>query len=278
MELLPHKHNVVFPDNGLYRPSAGFVYPADSSSVVGEPYYLLKGLFVKSEKMDSARAQEEYSAVEKEIERHAAALKECVRSTGEELEGSCFTYHRTLEDAPQLRSKRINLWAAGAAAGAAASKAKILELGVNAGHSLLLFWMAAGEKVEQIDCIDMGDHSYLDICFAYLQKAFPTFGSKVSLSKADSRSLLAQRVLRDHENETYDLIHMDGGHGAECVVSDIILLTLLLKKGGWLIVDDINDPFIEMQVQRLVRAGIYRPIRGQLPTQLYQHVLLEKVV
>lgn len=218
--------------------------------------------------MNTTEAVQTYERLESQIDAHARKLNEIVKETGEDLEGSCFTYHRTTEWAPPLRNKRINLMAA------AARSQRIFELGVNASHSLLLFVM--GSKPEaKIETLDIGEHSYVDKTFEYVRSLSPE--RSLTFQKGDSRDVLVTRVLQKGEKELYDLIHMDGGHAADCVVSDILLLTQILQKGGWLIVDDINDPFIAAQVTRLVRLGLYRPAGGQLPTELYQHVLLEKI-
>jgi predicted O-methyltransferase YrrM len=218
--------------------------------------------------MNCEVSKKNYERNEEEIHRFADEINKIVGTTGEILEGSCFTYHRSTEWAPQLRNKRINLLAA------ASGKQHIFELGVNASHSLLLFLLGSDTETK-IDALDIGEHGYVQKTFDFLKRRFPN--RKLSLQIGDSRESLVQRVLKEKETNTYDLIHMDGGHTADCVVNDILLLTQLLKPNGWLIVDDINDPFICSQVTRLVRLGIYRPISGQLPTELYQHVLLEKI-
>jgi predicted O-methyltransferase YrrM len=218
--------------------------------------------------MNTAKVLQKYEQLESQIDVHARKLNEIVKETGEDLEGSCFTYHRTTEWAPPLRNKRINLLAA------AARSQRIFELGVNASHSLLLLLTGSSPETT-IETLDIGEHVYVDKTFDYVRSLFPE--RTITLQKGDSRDILVSLTLQKGEKEQYDLIHMDGGHTADCVVSDILLLTQLLKKGGWFIVDDINDPFIAAQVTRLVRLGLYRPVAGQLPTELYQHVLLEKI-
>lgn len=216
--------------------------------------------------MNPQQAQERYKILEPVIDMHANILTQIAFQTGTPLEGNCFTMHNTFVRNEDLISKRVNLMEI------ARHGKKILELGFNAGHSALLLLLGALPDTE-ITFVDIGIHPYVPPCFQYLNSKFPA--AKLLLL-GDSRLYLPQIVLKDNQREIYDVIHMDGGHDKDCVVNDMILLYLLLKKGGIMIVDDA-DGFILEQTHRFLQLGLFTKFEGQLPTKVYPHLIVQKV-
>lgn len=207
-----------------------------------------------------------YESQREAIDLHAANLIEIVKTTGDNLEGSCFTIHQTTVQHGALLAKRMNLFAS------AKHGPRIFELGFNAGHSGLLFLLGCAPG-STIEFLDIGGHPYVIPCFQYLQQVRPEIQRTLLLG--DSRDVLPLRVLKQNKSEIYDVIHMDGGHAIDCVVNDMILLYQLLKPGGWMIVDDADGHILE-EIRRYLRFGLLTIVPGQLPTEVYPHLILEK--
>ena len=57
--------------------------------------------------------------------------------------------------------------------------------------------------------------------------------------------------------ESFDLIHVDGGHSLHCIINDMKHADMLVKKGGILIIDDVTVDYIDFVVQQyLIREDI----------------------
>ena len=75
--------------------------------------------------------------------------------------------------------------------------------------------------------------------------------------------------------ESFDCVHIDGGHDEETVKSDIQNSHYFLKKGGILILDDTQMPEISKFIPAILTLGytfIY-----QLPTFGFSHVCFQKL-
>jgi hypothetical protein len=216
--------------------------------------------------MDPQFALERYKQLHEQIDFHANHLTEIARLSGDNLEGNCFTNHQTTVRNEQLLPKRVNLLET------ARHGNKILELGFNAGHSALLLLLGCNPDAE-VTFFDIGGHPYVKPCFEYL-KAISRVNKELVL--ANSLQHLPKIVLKDGQRDIYDIIHMDGGHSHECVVNDLILLFLLLKKGGYMIVDDA-DGFILEEVSLFVSLGLFEVVPGQYKTEHYPHIIVRKV-
>ncbi len=213
-------------------------------------------------------AVKKYGEIVSLIDQHANALTEVARLTGDNLEGNCFTNHQTTERNEGMLSKRINLMEV------ARHGKTILELGFNAGHSALLFLLGCQPDAE-ITFLDIGGHPYVLPCLEYLKRVSSSI--KRNMIIGNSLHLLPKMVLKEGQKEKYDIIHMDGGHANECVINDLIFLYMLLKPGGYLIVDDA-DGFILEQVRNFVSLGLVEVEMNQFATEVYPHIIVKKVV
>jgi len=200
----------------------------------------------------------------------AIKLIDIVKESGEHLEGSSYTYHNTYVLAPELVTKRINLMYI---ASLVPKNGKIMEIGVNAAHSLMLFFLGSDPSVTY-DLFDLLEHDYVVNCLKFLTEKFPD--RKFNLYNGDSRTVLPKLLVAGYK-ELYDCIHLDGGHELSCVVSDFLCSLVLLKKGGYLIVDDTNNPEIRGKMSMFVEAGFLKVLENQLPTELYQHTICVKL-
>lgn len=217
--------------------------------------------------MDIHFAVDRYRQQREIIDTHANLLTEIARFSGDNLEGNCFTNHQTTERNEGLLSKRINLLEV------ARHGKKIFEVGFNAGHSALLLLLGSNPDAE-FTFLDIGGHPYVTPCFEYLKQVSPE--RKRELLLGNSMQVLPKLVLKEGHQNVYDIIHMDGGHAHECVINDLILLYMLLKPGGYMIVDDAAG-FILEQVYNFVSIGLLEIERNQLATQVYPHIIVKKV-
>lgn len=216
-------------------------------------------------RMDPIFAVERYKKLVNDIDYHADQLTEIARLTGDNLEGNCFTNHQTTVRNEGLLSKRINLLEV------SRQGKRILELGFNAGHSALLFLLGCDPDA-LVEFMDVGLHPYVRPCFEYLSKISPV---KKSLLIGDSLQVLPKIALKDKQRDIYDVIHMDGGHADRFVVNDLILLYMLLKPGGYMIVDDAEG-FILEAVSNFISIGLFEVEGGQYSTSVYPHIIVRK--
>jgi predicted O-methyltransferase YrrM len=106
-----------------------------------------------------------------------------------------------------------------------------MEIGFNSGFSTLL--MLISNPNVCISCFDLGEHKYTMSCYEKLKE---TFGDRINITIGDSTKTLPTVI------NSYDLIHIDGGHSTEVAYSDIIHSYRLSKQGTILIMDDYDFP------------------------------------
>ncbi len=213
-----------------------------------------------------------YESIEKNIEEDVHILNAIVRDSNEELEGNCF-YHGVKPGENLLTSwyfkyKRINF----AYLIKNRKCKKILEIGVNAGHSAAVFLNALPSGGEMIT-FDLCDHKYTIPCVNYLTSKHSQFKY---LYVGDSRETLKGYVLTyGAQKETFDLIHIDGGHSADILASDLMWGDLLLKSGGILILDDTQLNEMQRFIPTILEKGYVFVM--QIPTFGFMHTIFEKL-
>jgi predicted O-methyltransferase YrrM len=148
-----------------------------------------------------------------------------INNCGELLEGNIFMIHHTTKYTNVFLNKSKNI------SNIVLNKniKNVMEIGFNSGFSTLL--MLLTNPNIHITCYDLGEHKYTIPCF---EKIKETFGDRITIIIGDSTKTL-QNV-----NDTYDVIHIDGGHSTEVATSDIINSYRLSKKGTILIMDDYD--------------------------------------
>ena len=201
------------------------------------------------------------------FEKHIRVLHELVVQSGELLEGNCFYYHQTLQLSPELQSKQRNLLRA------SFSKRHILEIGFNAGHSLLLFLLNA--PTAKFTVFDICEHKYVRPCFEYLQGQFPE--AMMTLIEGDSTITLPKFIADNPATEgSYDLIHVDGGHLEHVARSDMAAAMSLCSVGGLIILDDTQDPLIAAIGHQYLQSGFLESAPLMEPTHMYQHEIYKR--
>ena len=175
-------------------------------------------------------------------------LNEIVLATGAPLEGNLFYFQgaRDLGTAPDPARihKRRNLWRA------LAGRHRLLEIGFNAGHSALLA-LSAAPQLTYLG-VDIAGNPYTSLC-ADLMKRW--FGDRFLFVTGDSREMLPALWLQG--GQCFDLIHVDGGHGAGTCLADIANgLRLADPAGSLLLLDDTAHPPIRAIHDRFLAAGL----------------------
>ena len=152
-------------------------------------------------------------------------------------EFSIGTKIRTFSDnlpTADLAPARRNLWRS------TRFKSRLLEIGVNAGHSALLT-LSANERLVYHG-VDIGQHKYTEPCVRFLTQEFP---GRVHMYFGDSREVLP--YLATHRRDfDFDIFHVDGGHTSELCRTDISNCLRLANHqvGRHLLLDDINASWI----------------------------------
>ena len=166
-------------------------------------------------------------------------IAEIVGRSGERLEGNIFYRdgeERYADESPadELAPARRNAWRA------VRFKERLLEVGVNAGHSALLA-LSTSPKLEYYG-VDIMSHAYTAECVDYLKGEFP---GRVHLFPGDSREILPWLVDRRAEL-AFDIFHVDGGHTSEVCLSDITNCIRIARgqRGRHLMLDDVHASWI----------------------------------
>lgn len=206
------------------------------------------------------------------FDRICAELEPIIQASGEALEGNCVYYHQTLTRFPELSNKQQNLRTVAAYNNKPGSK--ICEIGFNAGHSAALFLLNAPDA--EFTFFDLGEHAYTRPCFKYIDSAFPT--TKKTMVYGDSRTIIPS-WLSTHKDAiaSFDVVHVDGGHLVDCVVSDLAMSILMVRKGGIVIVDDTNSELISSYFEMWERAGIIEKMpQLETPNNTYAHIVARR--
>jgi Methyltransferase domain len=159
--------------------------------------------------------------------------------SGETLEGNVFypDQDKTFAGSPPaaaLAPARRNVWRA------VRFKERLLEVGVNAGHSALLA-LSANPKLEYYG-VDVLAHAYTVECVDFLKGEFP---GRVHLFPGDSREVLPWLADRGDEMN-FDLYGIDGGHTDEVCLNDMTHCIRMAQgqKGRHLLLDDVHASWI----------------------------------
>jgi len=170
-------------------------------------------------------------------------LNRIVESTGEKIEGSLFNAHEVTElgdvPFPPFRSKRINFIKY------VCTGRTLLEVGFNAGHSALL--ALSVNKYLRYTGIDIGKYRYTHLSYEYLKSVF---GDRIDMHFGDSRELMPP--LR---SGAYDLIHIDGGHGAGVSHADLTSAIKIAKPNSVILFDDAAADYMATVIHYYIMTG-----------------------
>ena len=86
---------------------------------------------------------------------------------------------------------------------------------------------------------DLNEHLYTKHCLKYIKEQYPT--TKITEIFGDSKFTIPKYIIENETNAfSFDLIHIDGGHGEAEVKSDFYFSTKLISKNGIMVFDDYN--------------------------------------
>ena len=127
------------------------------------------------------------------------------------------------------------------------NKKKIVEIGVNACHSLIIM-LLENPNAEYL-LFDLNYHKYTNPIINYVKENFPN--TNINIIYGNSVETINKYIL-ENENElnTYDLCHLDGGHTEDIFSFDYEHMKKLIKKDGYVIFDDYDYNEIQMFIQR----------------------------
>lgn len=172
---------------------------------------------------------------------HTDKLREILLGIGEQVEGNLFCDIHPDNVLVEENSKKIhNLQYL------VKGKRRICEIGVNAGHSLLMM-LEANPTAEYV-LFDIGIHKYTRPCVEYIQSQFPD--ASIQIVYGDSKQTVSEW------NGEFDIIHVDGGHDIPEMTSDYNQSMRLIAKNGVIVFDDYsNYSHIQAFLDEKQRAG-----------------------
>jgi hypothetical protein len=188
-----------------------------------------------------------------ETNEHIQRITQILKHIGERIEGNLicdispdnWTYTRNM-------SKINNLQVV------CKDKKRIIEIGINACHSLLLMLLV--NPTAEYLLFDLNNHKYTEPVLSYIKEAFPN--TKIKAIFGDSVKTVTQYIEENPADwGTYDLCHLDGGHTQNIFSVDYENMKKLMIKDGPIIFDDYNHGqirnFIDMKISQgeIVKYG-----------------------
>ena len=174
--------------------------------------------------------------------KHIQAITNILKNIGERIEGNLicdikpdnYIINRTFK-----KIKNIQTLAKG--------KKKIMEIGVNACHSLLLMVMI--NPTAEYLLFDLNLHKYTEPTINYVKEKFPN--TKINIIYGNSVETI-NKFINDNPSElnTFDLVHLDGGHTEDIFSHDYNNSKKLLKNNGIVVFDDYNYPDIRYFINK----------------------------
>ncbi len=153
----------------------------------------------------------------------------------ENLEGNIWSKNNSKVPDMTLLNKQKNIvWLA-----QQMEEGTMLEVGINAGFSAYLF-LLSNPKLRLMG-LDLGEHLYAHKCYEILKEEC---GDRIQVLFGDSRETMPKLSL-----DTYDCIHVDGGHSEAVAKSDIEHATKLVKRKGKILIDDTNLGDVQKAIQ-----------------------------
>jgi len=146
----------------------------------------------------------------------------------------------------------------------AKEKTNICEIGVNAGHSLLL--MLEVNPTANYVLFDIGSHKYTRPCVDYIRSVYPD--TSIQILYGDSKETMPR-----YEG-SFDLIHVDGGHELPELTSDYRESTRLIRKGCPIVFDDYDFPVIRTFLKNKLESREIIPIEDSTLIPTEQHIIV----
>ena len=174
-------------------------------------------------------------------------LNNIIIQSNERLEGNCLYIHKEIGriryENGETEKLRQNLYKL------AKNASNILEIGFNGGHSSALF-IYANPNIK-ILAFDLCEHKYTETCANYLKK-------NINLEFIKGDSLI---TVQDYNNkETFDVIHIDGGHGDLCAINDLKNCKKFANSNTILVFDDTHFYNISKIIEEFITNNYIKEI------------------
>lgn len=163
---------------------------------------------------------------------HVQNIGKILEMVGEQVEGNlvCDKHHENIiidENLNKIRNLQYMC----------RGKKKIIEIGINACHSLLIMLLENPEAEYLL--FDLNYHRYTEPTLYYLASAFPN--TKISVYFGNSVETITNYInAHPEELNTYDLCHLDGGHTEDIFSVDYENMKKLVEPGAKVIFDDYD--------------------------------------
>lgn len=151
------------------------------------------------------------------------------------------------------------------------SRVSFLEIGFNLGfmpNYLSKFKKNFFIDYEGIDIVK------IDILLKHLKKEYLKNSRQFTFYHAKSDLILKNLIKK---NINYDVIHIDGSHDFHDVASDLRLSDKLIRKGGFLIYDDISGDGPARALSEFENKESYEFFDQQQYVGIHPHIILKKV-
>lgn len=109
----------------------------------------------------------------------------------------------------------------------------LCEIGLNGGHSAVLFLEAAG-RTAKLHMFDSGQLPYTSTAVKLVERLYP---GQMSLLRGDSR--VTTPKFADMHGRVCDVMSIDGNHGSGTVASDLEAARRMSRPGALLLIDDV---------------------------------------
>lgn len=177
------------------------------------------------------------------------------------LEGNCMYDNCTININPVFYNKQINIF------NLASQHNNALEIGINAGHSLLVMLLANPSL--KIYGFDICIHPYTEPCVDYLNSQF---NNRITFFKGDSRVTVPE-FIENNPNLGIDLFHIDGMHDYD-TDHDFQNSYKLAKNNSVMMWDDSDSHILNNLWKGYINEGKIEDITDQhLPTYIHQHTI-----
>jgi hypothetical protein len=176
-------------------------------------------------------------------------LNSVIAATGERLAGNLFYDHHQ-EDFADSPPVSFNSEKRARFRRACEGRTRMLEVGVNGGHSAYLA-LTANPSLE-LHGVDIADHAYVRPVAAWLGREFP---GRFFFYEGDCLAVLPQLARRGLR---FDLFHIDGGK--HTYYRDILNSHRMLDgRDALVIMDDVNMGAVQRVWERCVDQGLIGP-------------------
>jgi hypothetical protein len=219
--------------------------------------------------------QQQYESHSEKRDTHLVNLANIVIRSGDKIEENIISQTGTLEPCLEFYAKQLNMfWC-----GKTATPNKICEIGFNAGHSAMILLLGREKTPLNFTIFDIGHHIYTLPCMNYIASEYSNV--QFEYIQGDSTVYIPKWLETNQFHiGQYDLVHVDGGRGEVCVMSDMKYADLLTHVNGIIIVNETNQKLINATVELYLATGRYvelNVLKLNTNTQISEHRIIKKL-